>query len=78
MAHVPIVLRDGVEDVYLVSATVARDDALRAIEALTHTTGDGLYRYTGLATGRKMGSDDGYHRFAFDGLAYAWLIGAKP
>lgn len=78
MARVPVILRDSVADAYFVDATVAASDAQAAVEALTHTTGDDVYRYAGLSQLQLGGVVQKFHTFAFDRDAYAWLVGVNP
>lgn len=79
MARVPVILRDPVEDAYLVDAAIAPADAQAAVEALTHTAGDGLYPYRGVyVVFLAPGIARRFHRFAFERDAYAWLVGVKP
>ncbi len=78
MAQVPIILRDPIEDAYFVIATISVGDAHAAVEALTHTVGDGIYRYAGHSAQERNGTEHRFHKFLFDRDGYAWLVGVKP
>lgn len=78
MALAPIILRDPLGDAYFVTATIPAGDAQAAVEALTHTVGDGVWRYAGFSAQQRSGKEQGFHKFLFDRDGYAWLVGVKP